>query len=80
MNDLVKNLVVWLVLAAILMSVFNSFTPKEVENEIIYSEFVTDVQNERVSSVAISGLIGHYCHRSMLKSHHHYQQLNHHLL
>ena len=57
MNDLVKNLVVWLVLAAILMSVFNSFTPKEVENEIIYSEFVTDVQNERVSSVAISGLI-----------------------
>lgn len=57
MNDLVKNLVVWLVLAAILMSVFNSFTPKEVENEIIYSEFVTDVQNERVSSVSISGLI-----------------------
>ncbi len=57
MNDLVKNLVVWLVLAAILMSVFNSFTPKEVENEIIYSEFVTDVQNERVSSVAINGLI-----------------------
>ena len=57
MNDLVKNLVVWLVLAAILMSVFNSFTPKEVENEIIYSEFVTEVQNERVSSVAINGLI-----------------------
>ena len=57
MNDLAKNLVVWLVLAAILMSVFNSFTPKEVENEIIYSEFVTDVQNERVSSVAINGLI-----------------------
>jgi len=57
LNDLVKNLVVWLVLAAILMSVFNSFTPKEVENEIIYSEFVTDVQNERVSSVSISGLI-----------------------
>jgi cell division protease FtsH len=46
-----------LVLAAILMSVFNSFTPKEVENEIIYSEFVTEVQNERVSSVAINGLI-----------------------
>jgi len=57
LNDLVKNLVVWLVLAAILMSVFNSFTPKEAENEIIYSEFVTDVQNERVSSVSISGLI-----------------------
>lgn len=57
MNDLVKNLLVWLVLAAILMSVFNSFTPKEVENEIIYSDFVTEVQNERVSTVAINGLI-----------------------
>jgi cell division protease FtsH len=57
LNDLVKNLLVWLVLAAILMSVFNSFTPKEVENEIIYSDFVTEVQNERVSSVAINGLI-----------------------
>ncbi len=57
MNDLVKNLLVWLVLAVILMSVFNSFTPKQVENEIIYSEFVTEVQNERVSSVAINGLV-----------------------
>ena len=57
MNDFVKNLLVWLVLAVILMSVFNSFTPKQVENEIIYSEFVTEVQNERVSSVAINGLV-----------------------
>jgi cell division protease FtsH len=57
LNDLVKNLLVWLVLAVILMSVFNSFTPKQVENEIIYSEFVTEVQNERVSSVAINGLV-----------------------
>ncbi len=39
------------------MSVFNSFTPKQVENEIIYSEFVTEVQNERVSSVDINGLV-----------------------
>ena len=57
MNDLVKNVVVWLVLAAILMSVFNSFTPQQADNEIVYSDFVVEVQNERVSSVAIDGLI-----------------------
>ena len=57
MNDLVKNVVVWLVLAAILMSVFNSFTPQQADNEIVYSDFVIEVQNERVSSVAIDGLI-----------------------
>ena len=57
MNDLAKNLIVWLVLAAILLSVFNSFTPKPVNDGIVYSDFVADVQNERVSSVAIDGLI-----------------------
>ncbi len=57
MNDMAKNLIVWLVLAAILLSVFNSFTPKPVDNEVVYSDFVVEVQNERVSSVAINGLI-----------------------
>jgi cell division protease FtsH len=52
-----KNLIVWLVLAAILLSVFNSFTPQPVDNEVVYSDFVAEVQNERVSSVAIDGLI-----------------------
>ena len=57
MNDMAKNLIVWLVLAAILLSVFNSFTPQPVDNEVVYSDFVVEVQNERVSSVAIDGLI-----------------------
>ena len=57
MNDMAKNLIVWLVLAAILLSVFNSFTPQPVDNEVVYSDFVEEVQNERVSSVTINGLI-----------------------
>jgi cell division protease FtsH len=57
LNDMAKNLIVWLVLAAILLSVFNSFTPQPVDNEVVYSDFVVEVQNERVSSVAIDGLI-----------------------
>ena len=57
MNDLVKNLIVWVILAAILMSVFNSFTPQPVDNSLCYSEFVMEVQNDRVSKVSIDGLI-----------------------
>jgi cell division protease FtsH len=57
LNDLIKNLIVWVILAAILMSVFNSFTPKPVDNSLGYSEFVLEVQNERVSQVSIDGLI-----------------------
>ena len=57
MNDLAKNLIVWLILAAILLSVFNSFTPQPEDKGVGYSEFIQDVQNERVASVAIDGLI-----------------------
>ena len=57
MNDLAKNLIVWLILAAILLSVFNSFTPEPEDKGVDYSEFIQDVQNERVASVAIDGLI-----------------------
>ncbi|MGY8850290.1 MAG: ATP-dependent zinc metalloprotease FtsH [Pseudomonadales bacterium] len=52
-----KNLIVWLILAAILLSVFNSFTPQPEDKGVDYSEFIQDVQNERVASVAIDGLI-----------------------
>ena len=57
MNDLAKNLIVWLVLAAVLLSVFNSFSPPPADNSLGYSDFVVDVQNERVASVLIEGLI-----------------------
>jgi len=57
LNDLAKNLIVWLILAAILLSVFNSFTPQPEDKGVDYSEFIQDVQNERVTSVAIDGLI-----------------------
>lgn len=57
MNDLAKNLILWLVIAAILLSVFNNFAPQAVENEIGYSEFVAEVQSDRVSKVSIDGLI-----------------------
>ena len=44
-------------LAGILMSVFNSFAPKPEANEIGYSEFLMDVQSDRVSKVVNDGLV-----------------------
>jgi|TARA_B110000240_G_scaffold79836_1_gene91034 cell division protease FtsH len=57
LNDLAKNLVVWLVLAAILLSVFNSFTPQAEEQELGYSQFLQEVQNDRVAKVETQQLL-----------------------
>ena len=56
LNDFLKNILIWLVLAGILMSVFNSFTPKNEINDLSYSDFILEVQNERVASVVNNGL------------------------
>ncbi|MFU8797726.1 MAG: ATP-dependent zinc metalloprotease FtsH [Gammaproteobacteria bacterium] len=51
---MLKNVVLWLIIALILMSLFNSFAPKQaVENRLAYSEFVQEVQQGNVTSVTI---------------------------
>ena len=57
MNDLAKNIVVWLVLAAILMSVFNSFAPEPEDNNIDYSVFLSQFRKDRCSEVVIADMI-----------------------
>jgi len=56
-NDLAKNLIVWVILAAVLMSVFNSFSPEPEQNTIDYSAFLNEVQNDRVNEVTIADLL-----------------------
>ena len=46
MSDLAKNFVVWIILAAALMFVFNSFSPEQNQNDIDYSTFLNEVQND----------------------------------
>jgi len=49
-----KNIVLWVVIAVILMSVFNNFGPRPAkENDMDYSAFITSVKNGAVSSVNI---------------------------
>jgi cell division protease FtsH len=56
-NDLAKNLIVWVILAAVLMSVFNSFSPEPEQNTIDYSTFLNEVQNDRINEVTIADLL-----------------------
>jgi cell division protease FtsH len=50
-----KNLAVWLIIAAVLLTVFNNFNTDSNKNRISYSEFVKEVQNDRVTSVVVDG-------------------------
>ena len=51
MNDMAKNLVLWLVIAAVLFTVFENFSKPDVRDELTYSEFVHAVQNDQVHRV-----------------------------
>ena len=57
MNSLVKNLVVWAVIAVVLMSVFNNFSPEPQQEarSMTYSSFISDVKAGRIQSVTIEG-------------------------
>ena len=57
MNDTVKNIFLWLIIAAILMSVFQNFGPSEPDKMINYSTFVEDVQRGDIESIVVKGSI-----------------------
>jgi len=54
LNDLAKNLMLWVVIAIVLMTVFNNFGPKTSGSQSInYSEFIKEVQQGQVQAVVI---------------------------
>jgi len=53
---MMKNIVLWVVIAMVLMSVFNNFgSQKAKQGEIDYSTFISEVKNGAVSAVDIQG-------------------------
>ncbi|MGK0170825.1 MAG: cell division protease FtsH [Gammaproteobacteria bacterium] len=55
-NDMAKNLILWIVIALVLMSVFNNFGPRGgVTEPVDYSQFMANVQAGRVQHVVIEG-------------------------
>ena len=54
---MVKNIFLWLIIAAILMSFFQNFGPSEPDKMINYSTFVEDVQRGDIESIVVKGSI-----------------------
>ncbi|MBB3343216.1 MULTISPECIES: ATP-dependent zinc metalloprotease FtsH [unclassified Luteimonas] len=57
MNDLVKNLLLWVVVAIVLMVVFQSFSPRTGAaggQDVQYSQFMEQVRRDQIGSVKIA--------------------------
>lgn len=54
-----KNLILWLVIAAVLLAVFNNFDMSNNVEEVSYSRFVKQVEQDQIKSVTYSGLVIH---------------------
>ncbi|WP_301719918.1 ATP-dependent zinc metalloprotease FtsH [Pseudidiomarina terrestris] len=58
MSDMAKNLILWLVIAVVLMTVFNSFSPGNgTSAQVPYSQFVSQVNNGGIRKADIDGRV-----------------------
>ncbi|WP_421205882.1 ATP-dependent zinc metalloprotease FtsH [Aeromonas sp. 601027] len=58
MSDMAKNLILWLVIAVVLMSVFNSFSPSDTTSrQLDYSSFVKEVTQDQIREVRMDGKV-----------------------
>lgn len=56
MSDMAKNLILWVVIAIVLMSVFNNFTSTQNSLQAMaYSDFIDQVRQGRIKEVTITG-------------------------
>ena len=56
MNNLIKNVAIWLVIAVVLMTVFNQFSSRQAAQSVIpYSQFMDEVKQGRVASAQVEG-------------------------
>jgi len=56
LNDLAKNLLLWVVILVVLMSVFQSFSSRgRAQPELQYSDFISQVKEGNVAEVIIDG-------------------------
>jgi cell division protease FtsH len=56
LNNMLKNLVIWLVIGLVLMTVFNQFNTRQAaQAPMEYSQFLEEVKSGRISKVTIEG-------------------------
>ena len=57
MNDMAKNLILWLIIAAVLVTVMNNFSSPNEPQTLNYSDFIQQVKDGKVERVAIDGFV-----------------------
>ncbi|HEY3698629.1 MAG TPA: ATP-dependent zinc metalloprotease FtsH [Spongiibacteraceae bacterium] len=50
-----KNLLLWLIIAAVLLTVFNNFSMQPTKEQLNYSDFIEEVRQDRISQATIDG-------------------------
>ena len=56
MNDIGKNLLLWLIIAAVLVTVFQNFSIKAAPNDLGYSQFLGEVRQGQIAEVTFDGV------------------------
>ena len=59
MNDIGKNLLLWLIIAAVLVTVFQNFSNRAAPNDLGYSQFLSDVRQGQIAEVTFDGVTIH---------------------
>jgi cell division protease FtsH len=55
-NNLAKNIAIWLIIAVVLMTVFNQFgAQRATQTQMSYSQFIEGVRSQQVTKVVIEG-------------------------
>ncbi|KXE48086.1 ATP-dependent metalloprotease [Pseudomonas aeruginosa] len=57
MNDMAKNLILWLIIAAVLVTVMNNFSSPSEPQTLNYSDFIQQVKDGKVERVTVDGYV-----------------------
>jgi cell division protease FtsH len=58
LNNLMKNMAIWLVIALVLMTVFNQFNTRQTTQKAMeYSQFIDEVKQGKIAKVTIEGRV-----------------------
>lgn len=57
LNDMAKNLILWLIIAAVLVTVMNNFSSPNEPQTLNYSDFIQQVKDGKVERVTVDGYI-----------------------
>src|SRR5450830_48572 len=60
LNNIFKNVAIWLAVAMVLLAIFNlSGVKNSADNQIVYSQFIQEVKNGHIAKVQIDGRVLH---------------------